>query len=603
MIFKIIGLFKSPKNFYKHIPPHTNMFKQSITQLLSQATSLNDEEINSILETPPKLEMGDYSFPCFTLVNREKKDEFWQNVPKDFFIKKSPVDFASHLKDKITSQPLPKEIEKIEQLGPYINFFINKTALAKKIISIKQNYGKGNQSGKIMIEFSQPNTHKAFHVGHIRGTALGESLARILEHQGKKVVRANYSGDTGMHIAKWIWCYLNHHPKEKLTDDEEWIAGIYVDAVKRLLENEELQIEVDEINKKIEEKTDKKINELWKKTRTLSIKSWDKIYQELGTKFDRHYFESELEIAGKTIAMDLLKKNIAELSEEAVIMNLKKENLGVWILLRKDGTVLYSAKDLALAKKKIEDQNLAEFIIISGDEQNLHFEQLFKTLELMKFSKREKFKHLGFGMVRMPSGKMSSRTGDNILYSNFKEGVVEFAKKGIQRKWKNISKKELENRALKIAMASIKYSMLGQDAHRIIVFDKEKALSFEGNTGPYLQYTYARASSIIKKSKSSSKTNSKQKPKIPKQLSQEEIALFSQISKFPETIERAGYNMNPAIIANYAYELAKTFNEFYHNSKVLNHPDEAFKLKLIDSFRTTLKNSLYLLGIDVMEEM
>ncbi|MEK6880526.1 MAG: arginine--tRNA ligase, partial [Nanoarchaeota archaeon] len=259
-----------------------------------------------------------------------------------------------------------------------------------------------------MMEFSQPNTHKAFHVGHIRGTILGESISRIFEFTGNKVIRANYSGDTGMHIAKWIWCYKNFHSKKLLTDDESWIAGIYVDAVKRLSDNEQLQEQVDEINRKLDSKEDKKLNELWSKTRKLSIKSWEKIYEELDTKFDKHYFESEVEESGKEISKDLVKKGIAVISDEAVIMDLEKYNLGIWVLLRKDGTVLYSAKDIALAKRKCNDYKLDKSIIITADEQNLHFQQLIKTLELMNFSKKNIFSHIGYAVVRLPHGKMSS---------------------------------------------------------------------------------------------------------------------------------------------------------------------------------------------------
>jgi arginyl-tRNA synthetase len=569
------------------------MFKKEIIKLLSKQINLKPSEIENLIEIPPNPEMGDYAFPCFVLA-KPKTDDMWKNVEKDFFKKKNPSEIAQHLVDKIKPT---KIIELIKATGPYVNFFINKIEFAKEIIKIKNNYGKAKQSGRIMIEFSQPNTHKAFHVGHIRGTSLGESLSRINEFLGKKVIRANYSGDTGMHIAKWIWCYLKYHSKEKPKNDEEWIASIYVDAVKKLTKNEKLQTQVNEINKKLEQKTDKKINELWKKTRILSIKSWDRIYNELGTRFDRHYFESELEASGKKISQELLKKGIAKMSEEAVIMDLEKHNLGIWVLLRKDGTVLYSSKEIALAKHKLRDQNLDEFLIISGDEQNFYFKQLFKTLELMKLSNRDKFKHLGFGMVRLPHGKMSSRTGDNILYSNFRKGVTDFAKKSIKKKWSKLKNKELEDRALKIAIGSMKYAMLSQDPNKPIIFDKEKALRFEGDTGPYLQYTYARASSIIRKCKSK-----KSNIKIP-ELKKSEINLIKKISLFPEIVERAGKTMNPSIIANYSHELAQSFNEFYHNCKVIGCDCEGFRIKLVDVFRTTLRNSLYLLGIEVMEEM
>jgi len=360
---------------------------------------------------------------------------------------------------------------------------------------------------------------------------IGESLARIFEFVGDKVVRVNYSGDTGMHIAKWIWCYQRYHAKEKLKDDESWIAGIYVDAVKRLEKNEKFQGEVDEINRKIEDKSDEEISELWEKTRTLSIKSWNRIYDELNTKFDKHYFESEVEMEGKKVAGDLYKKGIAK-KDDAIFMDLKDYNLGVWVLLRRDGTVLYSAKDIALAKKKVKDFPADKYLITIGDEQKMHFEQLKKTLELMKFSKADVYDFLPFGMVRFPGGKMSSRTGKNVLYSGFLKEVVGVAKKSLRRRNSGLKVRDLEKRALVIAIAAIKYSMLKQDVKRVMIFDPEEATGFEGDTGPYLLYSYARASSIVRKAKS------KARMKIV-DLKDSEIKLLKKIDNFSEFVKRA----------------------------------------------------------------
>jgi len=559
--------------------------KQLIVKILKKEVKLPEKEIDSLIEIPPNSEMGDFAFPCFTL-------------SKEF--KKSPNQIAEDLKKKIK---LPKEIFSVEVAGPYLNFFINKKIFAEKLIKEiskqKEDFGKNNlgKNKKIMVEFSQPNTHKAFHVGHIRGTSLGESLARILEFSGEKVIRANYSGDTGMHIAKWIWCYKKYHSKEKLKDDESWIASIYVDAVKKLSKDEKLQEEVNEINRKIEDKSDKDINELWKKTRKLSIDSWKKIYLELNTKFNVYYFESEVEGEGKVVAKELVKKGIAKISEGATIIDLKKYNLGVWVLLRNDGTVLYSAKDIVLAKRKSKDYDLDQSLYVVANEQDLHMKQLFKTLDLIQFKDVKKLKHISYGMVRLPEGKMSSRTGDNILYSEFIKEVVDYPKKRIKERNIKISKEELEKRALAVSIAAIKYSMLKQGSSKIITFKKEDALNFEGDTGPYLLYSYARASSIIRKVKFK-KSSARILDLEPK-----EFELTKKLSHFPEIVLGANKTFNPALIANYSYELAKLFNEFYHACPVINSENESFRLKLVKSFRIVLKNSLNLLGIETLEEM
>src|SRR3989344_4236687 len=553
--------------------------KDIIINSLSKIVNLNKQEISNLIETPKDSALGDLAFPCFALAKQ---------------LKKNPTEIAQELASKIKSP----DFEKITAVGPYINFFINRDSLAaqtlKEIEKQKDKYGSSNQGKeKIMIEFSQANTHKAFHVGHVRGTSLGESISRILEFTGNKVTRANYQGDTGMHVAKWIWCFSKYHKKE-IKKDESWIAGIYVDAVKRLAENPDLQEEVDEINRNLESKN-KSLNETWEKTRKLSLDSLEPIYKDLDTRFDIYFFESEVEKRGKEISEELVNKKIAEISEGATIINLEKYNLGVWVLLRKDGTVLYSAKDLALSEKKFKEFKIDKAIYVVGSEQRLHLQQLFKTLELMNFKQAKNCAYIPVSEVRFPWGKMSSRTGENILYSNFRQELIDYAVEEIKKRHK-INEKEAQARALAIAIASMKYSMLKQDVNKIFVFDKEEALRFEGDTGPYLLYTYARAKSILRKAKARGKL------KISN-LNEQEKQLILQLSQFPEIVLHAYKNLSPNIIANYAFQLAQTFNEFYHSNKVIGSEQESFRLALVSSTSQVLKNALSLLGIQVLEKM
>lgn len=543
------------------------------------------KDVEKLIEIPKRIDLGDYAFPCFVLSKQ---------------IKKNPNEIALDLKKQIKN----KNFSEIRVIGGYLNFFINKTDFAQriieKILKEKKKYGfsKLHKNKNIMIEFSQPNTHKAFHIGHIRGTSLGESLSRIHEFLGDNVIRANFSGDTGMHIAKWIWCYKKYHKEEKLRENEKWIASIYVDAVKRLTKNKKLQEEVNEINRILDNKSNNSIIDLWKKTRQLSINSWKKIYEELNTHFNVHYFESEMEKPAKQIVIKLVKNKIAKISEGATIVDLKKYGLDIWVLLRSDGTVLYSAKDLALALKKFKQYpNLDYSLSIIGNEQDFHFKQLEKTLELMKFKYFSRYNHLTFGMVRLPSGKMSSRTGKNILYSDFMKEVKNFAQKRIKQKVDKISQKELEKRANVLSIAAIKYSMLKQGPNKDIIFKKEDALSFEGNTGPYLLYTYARSNSILKKIK---KTSLKFKIKNFEKI---EIKLLKKMQNFPEIVLKSYNSLNPSLIANYSYELSKTFNEFYHACPVIGSENENFRIFLVKCFKQVLGNSLELLGIEALSEM
>lgn len=251
------------------------------------------EDIEKYVEVPHDTELGDYAFPCFFLAEK---------------LKQNPEDIAVDLRRDIDETGF----EDVQVEGGYINFFIDRKNFSKEtikqILAKKDNFGGSMFADeKVMVEFSQPNTHKAFHVGHIRGTSLGESISRILEFCGDKVIRANYQGDTGMHVAKWLWCYKKYHAREKIRDDESWFAGIYADAVKRLAKNKKLQEEVNAINKKLEEKSDEDLNLLWEKTRKMSLDSLEKIYKQLNTRFDIYFFESQMEEKGKKLLNSFLK--------------------------------------------------------------------------------------------------------------------------------------------------------------------------------------------------------------------------------------------------------------------------------------------------------
>jgi len=563
--------------------------KEIITPLILQALkkskiSMTELEVSQLIEIPPSIDLGDFALPCFSFAKK---------------LKKSPQLIAQEISKHIKSD---KNLEEIKINGPYLNFFLDRKKFSNDLIinvlDKGEDYGKSDiGKGKItMIEFSQANTHKAFHVGHIRGTSIGECLARIGTFLSEKVIRANYQGDTGMHVAKWLWCYNKFHSNESLLNNESWIASIYVEAVRKLKENPAFQEEVNKINLELEKGTNKKLINLWKKTRQLSLDSFEAIYQQLNTHFDVLFFEGDLESEGKRISNFLVKKGIATISDGATIINLEKYNLGVWVLLRKDGTVLYPSKDLALAPEKFKKYNLSKSLYIVANEQDLHMKQLFKTLELMEIKDYKKCFHLSYGMVRLPQGKMSSRTGENILYSDFIKNVIDNSKIGIKQRFPSLSKKELDYRSLAVSIAAIKYSMLKQNPNKNIIFDKNEALSFDGNTGPYLLYTYARASSILRKAN----------PKLPFKINEiepKEYELVKKISVFPVIVLNAYNSLNPSLLANYSYELSKLFNEFYHSCPVIGNDNESFRLSLVKAFKFILGNSLKLLGITPLEEM
>ncbi|MDD9954033.1 MAG: arginine--tRNA ligase [Candidatus Woesearchaeota archaeon] len=533
------------------------------------------------LEVPPDTSLGDYALPCFPLAKA---------------MKKAPNQIAEDLAKKFTADFL----EDVQATGPYVNFFIKKDAFAKATLKEIQDKGSeyGSQAKKndnVMIEYSQPNTHKAFHVGHLRGTSLGESLARILRFAGYTVVQANYSGDTGAHIAKWLWYYTNNKetpPKENI---EQWIANIYVKAVQALADDPDKQAEVDVMLAKLDAKEPGALFDTYTTTRQLSIDAFKRIYKELDAHFDEWFFESAMDEHAKTISNELATRKIAKEDDGAIIMDLEDVNLGIWVLLRKDGTPLYSAKDLALAEDKFKKYNVDRSIYVVGAAQSMHFKQLFETLERMEFEQTDKCFHLSFTEVRLPEGKMSSRTGQNILYSDMHAQVADYATEEIQKRHEDWTPEQIATVVHHVTIAALKYDMLAINPNKTITFDPKNATAFEGETGPYLLYTYARASSILRKAT----------PEIVDGSTlthEKELALLRALAAFPAAVDRATREYMPSYVAHCAMSIAKTFNSFYHECPVLQE-ERKDRVALVQAAVIVLGKALTLLGIKAPEEM
>jgi len=563
------------------------MFKQEIISLLSKKVRLKKQEIENLIETPKNSDLGDFAFPCFILAKKEKK---------------SPKEIAKKLASNIKPT---KNIQEIKAAGPYLNFFINKQELAKQIIKINSNYGKSNigKKRKIVIDFSGPNIGKPMHIGHIRSTVIGDSLLRIYEFLNYKTIGINYLGDIGLHIGKLIVAYELWLDKKALQKDPvNELLRLYVKFCSKektkiqegLEEPEEFQ--ENEWTKRAKEKLkllevgEKRTEKIWNEIRKASGKSFDKIFNMLNIEFTETTGQSEFEKKGKQIVINALERNIAHRDGNAVYIGFGKQKK---YILRGDETASYITYDLGAAVERYKKYKFDKMIYITDFRQKQHFYSLFSILKLMKYNFVEKMIHLPFGTVKFEKEILSTRKGQIILLEDVLNKTIEKAEQ-------EIKKRKTKGSPEKVGAGSIKYIILKNEPIKDVQFSWQSALNFEGNTGPYLQYSYARASSIIKKAKKQNfnkKTN-----QIPK-LSKEEINLIKKIDKFPEIVQETGKQMNPALTANYSYELAKIFNEFYHNCKVIGSKEEAFRLRLVDAFRTCLKNSLYLLGIEVMDEM
>jgi len=558
------------------------MFEQEIKKLLQKATNLKE----IYLEVPPDNSLGDYAFPCFGLAKN---------------MKKNPVEIAIGLKNKIKKT---NSIEKIEAKGPYLNFFINKSKLAetiiKKILREKNNYGKGKRKKeKIMIEYSQPNTHKEFHIGHLRNVCLGSSLANILRNQGYKTITSNYINDTGTHVASTLWAYLKFYKnKEPKANKGEWIGKVYVRSCQEIEKNPNYKKEVSTILKHLES-NDKDIIQLWKRTKDWSLIDFKKIYKILDARFDIWFYDHELIKPSKDIITRLKEKSILQESQGALIADLEKHNLHKVILLKEDGTIPYITKDLVLAFIKFNKYKIDNSIYVVDTRQSLHFQQLFKILELYGFKQAKKCYHLSYAMVNLPSGTMSSRTGNVVLFMDIYKETLNLAISETKKRHPDWDENKILNTAKKITIAAIKFEMINVDNNKIILFDPKKAISFEGETGPYIQYVHARISSLLRKTKLPKK-------QILSLLKDDtEITLIKLLEEYPKKISEAASNYKPSILSNYLFELAQQFNSFYSKQPILRAEKEvkSARLCLIIVVKSILNQGLSLLGIEAPERM
>ncbi|MFT4304871.1 MAG: arginine--tRNA ligase [Candidatus Woesearchaeota archaeon] len=570
-------------------------FKEEIIFLLSEIDILN-EQIN--LEIPKEISHGDFAFPCFILSKK---------------LKKNPFDLSKEISNKLNEINNKKNnsiIEKVENNGAYVNFFIKKNIKAKEIINsiINQSYFKFDKKNeKIMVEYSQVNTHKAFHVGHIRGTLLGSVLINLLKYYGYEVVSANYQGDTGAHVAKSLW-YLKKHLNESFPNKRKgiWLGNIYKKANK-LLDNEEnnekYKKEISKILQQLENR-DKELTELWKITRKYSLDDFEEIYNLLGVSFDNYFFESEMEEKGKNIVNELLNKKIAYYDDKAVVINLEKYDLGVFVLLKSDGTTLYSTKDLALANIKFNDFKIDKSLYVVGSEQKYHFQQLFKTLEIMGFKQAKYCKHIPYDLVNLEGGKISSREGELILAIDFIEEIKNNALIEVKKR-DNVENSE--ETAKDIALSAIRFGFLNYDNNKSIIFNMKKALDFEGETGPYIQYSYARISSILNKLNIDVDEFINNINSIDYSLLNEDIEseLISKLMNFRDVIIYCSENYKINLLCRYLIELSQLFNEFYHKCNIIKEKEELKKarLALIISVQKVLFEGLSIIGIKSLNKM
>ncbi|MEM1988273.1 MAG: arginine--tRNA ligase [Candidatus Woesearchaeota archaeon] len=521
--------------------------------------------------------------------------------------------FSFHLK-KFTNENVEDIIKKIleefkdsefkvELVGNYINFNVKKDELIKytinRILQEKENYGKiniGNQK-IVIIEYSSPNIAKPFSIGHLRSTVIGDTLRRIYSNFNYKVVGINYLGDYGTQFGKLIYAYKNlaENNKEERLEKEgiHYLVELYVKYHK--IEKEKPEIEEFAKNefKKLEENDPENLA-LWKKFTEISLKEFNKIYELLNVKFDS--FESESESARKLpiVLEELKKKNLLVESEGALIVDLNKENLGVAVILKNDGTSIYLSRDLSTLYQRYIKYNFDKIIYVVGSEQKLHFKQLFKIAEELEI-KGEKV-HVDFGLYHLKEGKMSTREGRVVYMEDVIKKVIDSAMKIIEEK--KIVNDGKEKVAEKLAIAAIRFNDLSQDRVKDIVFDEEKMLRLDGDTAIYLNYTLVRAKSILEK------LNFPKPNLIEKNnFSEIEIKLIKYLYLYPNILLDSLESNKPHILAQYLLKLGKIFNEFYQEVNVLKSENKEEKISLLYSFIYVMENSFNILGLPFVDKM
>ena len=535
-------------------------------------------------------------------------------------MKMNPRELAERLVAEL-EKGKPAEVEKIDIAGPgFINFHLKREFFARQVKNIlkeKERFGSNDyfkkaKLKKVMIEYTDPNPFKEFHIGHLMSNAIGESIARITEFSGAQVKRACYQGDVGLHVAKAVWGFLKDNKDD--VDVSNVIhfsaAGLgvcYAVGAMAYEKDEKSKKEIVEINKKIYSREDPEINCIYDHGREVSLDYFDLMYKKLGTKFDFFFYESESGSIGKKLVEENIENGIFEKSDGAIVFKGDEEKgLHTRVFINSEGLPTYEAKELGLVELKRKKYSYDLSLVVTGNEIKDYFKVLLDVVSKVYVSKNSKgtnIRHIPHGMLRLPTGKMSSRTGDVVTTISLIAKVqdkIEEKLSGQGNKSQDSGGDRLTDKTKEeIAIGAIKYSILRQSRGDEIIFDLDKSISFEGDSGPYLQYSAVRAKSILRKAnEAKAKENSKKYPDLT-------YLLEKILYRFPEIVERAASEYEPHYITTYLTELAGLFNNFYANNHIIAAEDEysSYKIALTHAFEIVMENGLNLLGIKVPEKM
>ena len=580
--------------------------------------NLPEAETIDWLPTPFEGDWGYGTAVCFKVAALEAKIDRSLKVPQ------RAHEIANLLLDDLQDI---KGFDRVEAVKGYLNLHINTSVYAQRVtdsvINAGQDFGRGaKKDERVMVEYAQPNTHHSFHIGHARNAILGETLARLVEFAGFDTIRASYPGDIGLGVITCVWAYEKFHQgqePEGVHERGQWLGNIYTEATTLVTpkedesESEEQQrLQYDAERRTLYKKWDDgdpHVRELWHNTRQWSLDELADILKILDINIDVFFFESEVDEPAKQIAEELIQLGIAEderpdgpvfvkIDEK---LHLNKEKYRTAVILRSDGTTLYSTKDLALAKDKFENYHVDRSVYVVDVRQSLHFQQVFKILELWGFPQAEKCFHLAYGFVTLPEGAMSARKGNVILFMDVLAEAERRVRAIIEEKNPDLTGEQRETVVRQIGLGALIYGMLSVDNNKDIVFNLDEALSFDGQSAPYIQNAYVRANSILRKVEGLPESSP-----FDYELDPTEIELIDVISRFPTLLQKAAEDYKPLLIATYAFELAKTFHHFYHAVRVLKADAEQkinARLRITAAAKETIAIALKLLGIEAPEAM
>lgn len=561
-------------------------YKKIIAERIKKNVELDLNTIEGLIEIPPKSDMGDYAFPCFQLAKA---------------FRKAPNMIAEELSSKINNEGF----EKVVALGPYLNFFMDKGSFVKdtlnKVIEEGERYGSSEEGkGKnVTIDYSSPNIAKPFHVGHLFSTAIGNSLYRMLNFEGYNSIGINHLGDWGTQFGKLISAYKRWVDEDALEKDPiKELLRIYVKFHDEAEKDPSLEDEGRMYFKKLEDGEKEEV-ELWERFKNLSLKEFKKVYELLGVKFDSYAGESFYNDKMDSVIKEIDEKGILVESNGAKVVMMDDENIPPCIIVKGDGATIYATRDLAAAFYRKKNYDFHKSIYVVGSDQSLHFKQVFKTIEKMGYNWADDCKHVAFGLVRFADKKLSTRKGQVIFLEDLLNESVSKTLEVINEK--NPELKNKEEVAKKVGIGAIIFTYLKNKREKDIVFNWNEMLNFEGETGPYVQYTYARGKSILRRA-----GEVQGEVNFAALNSQEEFNLVKVLGNLKEEVLVAIDKLEPSIVTRYIIDVAKAFNKFYNAHNIMATEDMAVKnarLKLVEATCQVIKNGLDLLGIDVVEEM